>query len=109
MGRKWTVEEELELAKYYPTRRASWDGWRYVLPGRTCNAIRRRACALGLADHRRAVTAWDEIEDRLVLSAALKLSRETGRTVGAIGGRIQVLAAKARAREKRIREQRGEA
>lgn len=109
MGRKWTAEEEAELVKNYPLHRSAWDGWRYVLPGRTRNAIRHRACALGLADHRRAVTAWDEIEDRLVLSAALKLSRETGRTVGAIGGRIQALAAIARAREKRIREQGGEA
>ena len=95
MSAKWTEEELATLREHYPEHGPSWRGWRELLPGRTRDAIQIRASYDGCARRRRHPWRWTDLEDRLVLAAALRLSDETGRSVRAIGNRIQELARRA--------------
>lgn len=95
MNAKWTEEELATLRKYYPEHGPSWFRWRELLPGRTRDAIQIRASHEGCVQRRRPAWRWTDLEDRLVLAAALRLSDETGRSVRAIGNRIQELARRA--------------
>ena len=103
-GKKWTPAEDAIVRERYPDYGPSWPGWAEVLKDRTPHAIGMRASKLGV---RYDGHAWTALEDRIVLAAALRVSRETGRSVCAIGGRLTVLAARAHARARRAREQGG--
>ena len=96
MNAKWTEEELATLRKYYPEHGPSWFRWRELLPGRTRDAIQLRASKDGCLQRKAGRSwRWTDLEDRLVLAAALRLSDETGRSVRAIGNRIQELARRA--------------
>lgn len=47
MAGRWTAAEDAILAREYPKHGPSWEGWGYVLPGRTKYSIRKRARKLG--------------------------------------------------------------
>lgn len=93
----WSIREDAIVAEHYPERGPSWAGWADVLPERTKNAIRGRAYALGIHYKRyRGGKVWTEDMDKIVLRGALRISRETGHSVLAVGNRICTLADRAR-------------
>lgn len=53
VARKWTREEDAALRGAYAEHGAVWPGWRDVLPGRSVNAIYRRATHLGVRNSTR--------------------------------------------------------
>lgn len=98
-GRPWTTREIDTLRECHSLHGISWDGWAEALPGRSLNAIKQRACKLGLRKHR----PWTDRERAVVLRAILDASGEIGRTPVACASMALSLI-----RDERERRRRGE-
>lgn len=103
MRRRFTPEEDELIRYHYPIEGMAWDGWAVLVPNHSTSSIASRANRLGLVGPH-PKHAWTEEEDRVLLTHAIEIKRETGRSVFAIVGRLSVLAARAECRNRR-REQ----
>ena len=95
----WTEEERRRLSELWPEHGRDWDGWASALPGHTPSAVEAQARSMGLRVKRRR-NQWTKVEDAAILRTLLRLSRETGRTPGAIVGRLDALRRAQRAKER---------
>jgi hypothetical protein len=47
--RRWSADEDAKIRALYPQHGMSWDGWSTELPGRSTQAIQRRAADIGVS------------------------------------------------------------
>lgn len=95
---RFTEEDDANIRRYYPTKGMKWDGWATLVPNHNVQSIASRANRLGLVSIN-ARELWTEAEDLVLLKHALEIRRETGRSAGAIAGRLATLAARNRKKE----------
>lgn len=95
---RFTEEDDASIRRYYPIKGMKWDGWESLIPNHNTQSIAARANRLGIASFN-AKEVWTEAEDLVLLKHALEIRRETGRSAGAIAGRLATLAARNRKKE----------
>jgi len=61
--RRWSADEDAKIRELYPTHGMSWDGWAAELPGRSAQAIQRRASDIGISKK----AWWSTSEDSKIV------------------------------------------
>ena len=94
---EWSDEELSTLKAHYRKHRTKkWRGWGRVLPGRSVDAIARKAGQLGLTKKKRSNRPWTDEESAELLRFLIDMSERTGRTPMGIALHAEWMCQKAR-------------
>jgi hypothetical protein len=61
--RRWSADEDAKIRELYPKHGMSWGGWAAELPGRSAQAIQRRASDIGISKK----AWWSTSEDSKIV------------------------------------------